>query len=287
MTIIRGMGIIGLVAGGLLATLSACGEDGDRRGGGEAEPGEVDGGEGEGEVGGDPGGEGEEGEGEGEQVAGDGEGEGEEGEGEEGGEGEGEESGEGEGEGGESGEGEGEGEGEAGEGEGEGDGGCQIEAVSDLDGARIEVTADDCEFTLAQAAAGIEVAWRVVIDRDVVGVLPRPQDAGGCGQPGPSGLIVFERLTGDAGGYCLCDTGLCMGPGDDTITLRPGEHPGTFEWDGRQWAGPSDTGNRKGDPLPAGDYTLEVSAVGSTRVGVDGPETPFRLAATARIRLIE
>ena len=66
---------------------------------------------------------------------------------------------------------------------------------------------------------------------------------------------------------------------------RDGRH--TFEWDGRQWAGPSDTGNRKGDPLPAGDYTLEVSAVGSTRVGVDGPETPFRLAATARIRLIE
>ena len=36
-----------------------------------------------------------------------------------------------------------------------------------------------------------------------------------------------------------------------------------FPWDGRNWYGPSDTGNPKGPAFPAGSYVLELSAQGT------------------------
>ena len=160
---------------------------------------------------------------------------------------------------------------------------CEASAASTLPGVTIVLSSAACTFTLAEAAAGIAIPYSVVVTQPVAGVLPRPQDSGQCGQPGPSGLIVFERLTGGDEGYCICDTGLCMGPSDEPVDLDAGVYPGSFAWDGHNWAGPSDTGNPKGAPFPPGDYVLTVSAKGELAAG----DEPFEVVGTMTLHLVE
>ena len=139
---------------------------------------------------------------------------------------------------------------------------CQKAAgsFSGLPGVKIEFTGTTCQWLVSEALAGIEIPYQVVVDADVTFVKPQPQDAGGCGQPGASGLIVFEQLKGGQEVYCICDTGLCQGPSDTPVTLKKGTYPGKFSWDGKNWQGPSDTGTAEGKAFPAGKYTLTVSA---------------------------
>jgi hypothetical protein len=139
---------------------------------------------------------------------------------------------------------------------------CVGAGTSTLPGVRVEFPPQPCTFTLAEAAAGIDVEYAVVVDAALDEVTARPNDAGGCGTPGDSGLILLERLEGGGQLYCLCDTGLCPGT-EVTSDLAAGSYPVTFHWEGRNWMGPSDTDMPMGDPFPPGSYTLTVRANGS------------------------
>jgi|GEM_PF-2180882 len=161
---------------------------------------------------------------------------------------------------------------------------CTTTSTSTLAGVAIQFKGDRCRFTLAEAATGLTLPYQVLVQTEWAGVIPRPQDAGGCDQPGSSGLILFERLSGGDQHYCVCDTGLCMGPDETPIGLAPGAYPAAFTWDGVNWDGPSDTGNPKGAPFPAGTYTLEVSARGKL---ASPPDTPFEVKATLTVILEE
>lgn len=132
--------------------------------------------------------------------------------------------------------------------------------VSDLDGVCFALPAPSVTFTLAEAAAGVTIPWAIVVDNPAVRVVtPIPQDAGGCGVPGPSGLIPFVSVGGGGQGWCLCDVGLC--PATRTpVPLVDGVHREVFAWGGRNWTGPSDFGNPEGAPFPPGTYTLEIRA---------------------------
>ena len=156
---------------------------------------------------------------------------------------------------------------------------CKEGFVGDLTGVSIHFEGAPCSFTVAQAAAGIEIPYQIVVSEAVSGVIAVPQDAGHCGQPGPSGLIPFTRLSGNDQNYCICDTGLCQGPSDEPVTLVVGSHAGAFNWDGVNWAGPSDTGNPKGEPFPPGTYQLSVSAKGT----VDG--VAFEIEGTLGVQI--
>jgi hypothetical protein len=138
------------------------------------------------------------------------------------------------------------------------------EAQPPLEGVCIEL-APSATFTLVEAADGVSIPWVLRIEDTVQGVDSSPQDAGGCGRPDDSGLVVFARLSGGGQSYCECDVGLCPAPPPDPRTLQPGEWPGAFAWTGRNWGGPSDTGNPLGEPFPAGTYTLSLSAVGTVQ----------------------
>jgi hypothetical protein len=158
---------------------------------------------------------------------------------------------------------------------------CSMGWSSSLAGVTIEFRAPvTCTFSVAQAAAGITIPYDVVVANDVFDVIPAPLDAGGCGQPGSSGLIVLEQLAGAGQSYCLCDTGLCAPNPQPATMLHAGRYGAAFSWDGRNWNGPSDTGSPKGAAFPPGAYSLTVRAAGTQR------SSRFAVSATLAIRLI-
>ena len=142
------------------------------------------------------------------------------------------------------------------------------------------VQATQCLFTLAEAAAGIEIPYAIYIDKDIPDVVVKTGGGGSCAQPGESGLIVFEQLDGGEQSYCICDAGKCAPPAEVPVTLKAGTYLGKFAWDGKNWFGPSDFGNPKGPPFPAGKYTLHLTAIG-TASGQD-----FEVKATLPVTLV-
>lgn len=161
---------------------------------------------------------------------------------------------------------------------------CETSASSTLSGVSIAFPEQSCAFTLAQAAAGIAIDYQVVVNPSVQNVVPKPQDAGGCGTPGASGLIVFEELEGGGQKYCLCDVGPCPAPPGNAVNLNEGTYGRTFKWDGKNWDGPSDTVNPEGAPFPPGHYTLHVSAIGDWLVPDGG--APFKVEGTFEVELL-
>lgn len=159
----------------------------------------------------------------------------------------------------------------------------QHDHISALDAIHIEVTASQCQFTLAQAAAGITIGYDVVIDKDLTGVTPVAQT--GCGKPGPSGLIVFEMLGADPNSYCICDAGHCLPYAGTPAALKSGTFSQTFTWDGKSWGGPSDTGTPEGPAFPVGTYPLIISAKG-TYTAADGSVTPFEAQTEVDVTLV-
>jgi hypothetical protein len=139
---------------------------------------------------------------------------------------------------------------------------CAVTSGSNLAGVHIDIDDSACNFTLQQAMAGITLRYNVVVDADVPAVTPQRQDAGGCQTPDASGLFLGENIAGGGQSYCVCDTGLCAPLTVAPVILKAGSYPGTFTWDGRNWSGPSDTGNPKGAAFPAGTYTFRVRASG-------------------------
>jgi hypothetical protein len=69
---------------------------------------------------------------------------------------------------------------------------------------------------------------------------------------GPSGLHPRARISGQDQLYCLMDYGLGAPPEEVVKTLKKGTYVHSFEWDGRNWTGPSDFNNPKGKAFPAG-----------------------------------
>jgi hypothetical protein len=160
-------------------------------------------------------------------------------------------------------------------------------AASDLPGVSIEFLDPICEFTLAEAQAGIEIDYRIHITEAVSGITPDWQDSGRCVQQGDSGFILFETLSGGAENYCLCQSGHCAGFRDENITLVPGTYESSFTWSGLNWNGPSDTGNPMGAAFPVGTYTLRVSAIGELSLGDAGPAEDFEVVGTLDIVLVD
>jgi hypothetical protein len=145
---------------------------------------------------------------------------------------------------------------------------CNGIADSNLPGVGISFPEDaNCTYTQAEAAAGIAINYTLFVGQSIDGIHPEPLDMGGCGKPDASGLIVgFEIVGNTSDRYCLCDVGPCMRQTFSTRTV-PGTYLITIRWDGRNWLGPSDTGNSEGSAFPPGTYTLTVTAKGTW----DGP----------------
>lgn len=137
---------------------------------------------------------------------------------------------------------------------------CDDAGASNLDGVCIVFPPQQDAFTLAEAAGGVEFKYVVIVTADVMDVTPQTEVT--CDSPGPGGLYVGERVEGDGQNYCVCDSGLCPPPDDPPFTLKMGQYPGSLDWDGKNWNGPSDTNNPEGPPFPPGAYTVKIRAIG-------------------------
>jgi hypothetical protein len=141
-------------------------------------------------------------------------------------------------------------------------GSCNGGSSSDLPGVQLAFPDQRCSYTAEEVAAGIEILYSEVITAAETNVKSDAGDAGGCARPDDAGLIVSYRISGAEQSYCLCDTGLCQ-PSSSITTTVAGTHPRQIPWDGRNWSGPSDTGNREGAAFPPGTYTIALSATGT------------------------
>jgi hypothetical protein len=141
----------------------------------------------------------------------------------------------------------------------------------------IQFPKDEYEFTLAEVAKGVRFEYRIVVRRDLDGVIPKARDVGGAAGPGPSGVHPFEEISGNGQSYSLRDLGL--GWDDDRPRLiGKGTHVLSFDWDGKNRGGPSDTDNPKGSPFPPGTYTLRVRLAGQANLQ-PSPQSPASVPA--------
>ncbi len=158
-----------------------------------------------------------------------------------------------------------------------------IESNDIKDIISIEFAEDEYEFTLDEVSSGVRFDYTIVVKKDVPDVIPLPQDTGGASGAGPSGLFPFEQISGNGQSYSLHDVGLGPPTEEFARTIEMGSHPLSFEWDGRNWTGPSDFCAPKGDPFPPGTYTLRVSVKGKIKEG--GSTRPYEIANSVKVRL--
>lgn len=58
-----------------------------------------------------------------------------------------------------------------------------------------------------------------------------------------------------------------------------------FEWDGRNWTGPSDFGNPKGKAFPAGEFTVLVRF--HVLANERGKDVPYEVVRKTKLTLAE
>jgi hypothetical protein len=127
---------------------------------------------------------------------------------------------------------------------------------------KVEFPKDGYTLALAEAAKGVKFEYKIVVSEDRAGVVALPFGPSFNEPAGPSGLHPREAISGNNQRYCLEDFGLAFPPKGKAATLKKGEYKHAFEWDGRNWSGPSDTNNPKGKAFPAGTYDVTVTIRG-------------------------
>jgi hypothetical protein len=115
-------------------------------------------------------------------------------------------------------------------------------------------------LTQAEAAKGVTFDYRIIVQKELPGMIPKIQSYDGF--PSPNNLIPFPKLHGNGQLYGAFHDGGGRPLPRKPQTIQKGVYKYTFEWDGKNWTGPSDTNLPKGEPFPPGKYTLTVSMVG-------------------------
>jgi hypothetical protein len=169
--------------------------------------------------------------------------------------------------------------------DGGGAGNCLVGGTFDPPIAAVTFDGAPCSYSMAEIAAGIQIPWHEEVDQTISGLHPTQTDAGRCMQPDDAGLIVTYQISGGGQQYCLCDQGLCA-PQSFTTTALAGNYYHAIAWDGRNWFGPSDTGNPEGAPFPPGTYTIVLTTTGTFDSDPGATSGgPFTLTATRTITI--
>ncbi len=138
---------------------------------------------------------------------------------------------------------------------------CRPSGASTSFGIGLAIDLERCGFSPAELAATVEFSYTDRIEASDTPVWSSSLDAGGCDRAGASGLKTQERVQGGGESWCICDEGLCFEEPAEFALLERGVFHDSVEWDGRNWFGPSDSGNPSGDPFPR-EHLLVVRAAG-------------------------
>lgn len=160
--------------------------------------------------------------------------------------------------------------------------GQQLKSIREI--ISIKFNQPDYTFTLNQASQGIQIPYSIVITENVDTVYAIQLAT--CTQPDSSGLIPLEVLSGNGQNYCKCDNGFCFYMPEGYLSkLRRGNYPYSFQWTGRNWNGPSDTGNPLEGLFPAGEYVLTIRIKGRSKA--NGINEEFAISDSVNLYLTE
>ena len=164
-----------------------------------------------------------------------------------------------------------------------------ISNKSDLPGVSLVITSKKCSFSQSELRKGVRIDYELIVDREIPGVVPLPQDMTGCQKPGSGGLITFRVISGNGYSFCPeCDLGPCPKPASkNPTTLRPGHYAESVLWYGHTFIGDGEgmttLPRLEFPPFP---YVLRISARGrrqSVRKGE--PAVPFTIALEYRVNI--
>ena len=148
------------------------------------------------------------------------------------------------------------------------DGPCAVEDVTGtIPGVTLTIRGDSCVF---QRGSGGRFTYEVTATADAPAIMV-PDSGGGCSScraysSDPISftgyLISGMSSSGEHQQYCLCDQGCCAPTQERMIELDVMTSSRSFEWSGRTWSGPSDTGNPMGAYFLPGRYEVQVGFSG-------------------------
>ena len=143
-------------------------------------------------------------------------------------------------------------------------GSCNGGASSNLPGVQLAFPDQPCSYTAAEVAAGIEIAYDEVITAAVADLSPTQAtpEAARSRTTRASSSATGSRARGRATASATPASARRRRPVTTTVV---GTHTRQIPWDGRNWYGPSDTGNREGAAFPPGTYTITLTATGTRR----------------------
>jgi hypothetical protein len=150
---------------------------------------------------------------------------------------------------------------------------CSVTDVTGaIPGVKISIHGDKCVLAVGEGAT---FTYTVTTDATVPPIMI--QATGGCGSCRSYGddplaftgwVISGTADNGQQQQYCLCDTGCCAPDVAQTVTLTPATRTAEIVWSGRNWYGPSDTGNKEAGYFPVGHYFVNVGFSGGAGGGV-------------------
>jgi len=162
---------------------------------------------------------------------------------------------------------------------------CAPTYTGSIPGAQLDLSMTPCKFSISAAKGVFNLPYGLTISS--ANTLSMDGTAGGCQPPVSSfhgGIAAAEHVSGGGQSWCLCDVGLCAPTGSPFAATVPGDYATNFAWDGNNWNGPSDTGNKPGPAFPLGSYLFTVTVSGKHQAP-DGATQPFSAAASLTIVL--
>lgn len=142
------------------------------------------------------------------------------------------------------------------------DGPCAVENVTGtVSGVTLAIRSDACVYKRGSSAT---FRYEVTATANTPPIKVPARTACECSDrtADPASLLHWSihgtSPAGDEKRYCICDVGCCPPGPAQKIQLDARESSGTIEWPGREWNGPSDTGNPLGDVFPPGRYEVSV-----------------------------
>ena len=162
---------------------------------------------------------------------------------------------------------------------------CAPVYTGSIPGATLDLSQTPCVFSISAAKGVFSLPYKIHVAS--AQKLSVPATNGCNATPTPeTGAVVLETVVAGGGQkWCVCDVGLCQVQTPPFTPTIPGDYTVDFTWDGKNWFGPSDTGNQPGPAFPTGTYEFRVSIAGKHQ-HEDGTTVPFAATAVLPIELV-